>query len=208
MPPAAKPSQASLEGLAWTATWDRLFRKKLDFEKSKSKKNNKNCPKICWNGFRKMIGGSREVRKGQNCAPNPLEGLPDLKNPLKNSKKVKNHENQENQRFFVFFLFPGVGPIVVIFTVWGHPLQSFHLSKPLRDLGKLLKWSQTVPKPIPRPSQNDPKIIPSDQKSRKMILRSGDLRKEQNCILNPLEGLPDLKSFFFNSKKANKSKEI
>ena len=38
------------------------------------------------NWVQKNDPGSREVRKGQNCAPDPLEALPDPKNPMKNKK--------------------------------------------------------------------------------------------------------------------------
>ena len=91
------------------ATWDRLFRKELNFEKSKSNKMSNFGRKFVEMGFRKMIGGSRKVRKGQNCVPDPLEGLPDLKNQFKNSKKAKKHKNPKNQGFSVFSYFSGVG---------------------------------------------------------------------------------------------------
>ena len=39
--------------------------------------------KIVRNGSRKMAAGSREVRKGQNFAADPLGALPDPKNGLK-----------------------------------------------------------------------------------------------------------------------------
>ena len=68
-----------------------------------------------------MLRGFCDLRKKQNFAPDPLEGLPDHKNPFKNSKKAKNLKNHENQRFSVFSYFPGVGPIGPIFTVWGSP---------------------------------------------------------------------------------------
>ena len=101
------------------------FSKKIGFRKVEIQTNVETCPEMVRNGSRKMIGGSREVRVGQNLAANPLEGLPEARNVFKNPQKANNFENHENQCFFVFFLFPGVGPIVPIFTVWGHPLQSF-----------------------------------------------------------------------------------
>ena len=58
-------------------------------EESKSPKKSKNCPKIVRNKSRKMIQGSPDHGMDENCAPNPLEGLPDLKTPFKNSKKTK-----------------------------------------------------------------------------------------------------------------------
>ena len=57
------------------------------------------CPKMIRNGSRKMIRGSREVRKEQIFAPNPLEGLPDLQNPFKNSKKIKSRKINRNPYF-------------------------------------------------------------------------------------------------------------
>ena len=80
--------------------------------------------KIVRNGSRKMISGSREVRKGQNCAADPLEALPDPKTAIKISKMNKNVENLENGGISVFFLLPGVVPIAAISAVWGHPLWS------------------------------------------------------------------------------------
>ena len=96
----------STGGIGLNGHMGATFSKRVGFRKVEIQKNVENCPKMGWNGSRKMIGGSREVRKGQNCAANPLEGLPDLKTLLKNSKKVKNLENPENQGFPYFSYFP------------------------------------------------------------------------------------------------------
>ena len=94
----------STEGIGLNGHMGSTFSKKVGFWKVEIQKNVENCAKMGWNGFRKMIGGSQEVRKGQNCAANPLEGFPDLQNPFKNSKKVKNPKDPENQQKSVFFL--------------------------------------------------------------------------------------------------------
>ena len=61
------------------------------FEKWQSTKNTKsrNCPKIVRNGYGKVLPGSREVRMDQNCAPSPMECLPDPKTTPKIEKIPK-----------------------------------------------------------------------------------------------------------------------
>ena len=76
---------------------------------------------MCWNGFRKMLRGCRELRVDQNGAANAMECLPDLKTAIEKSKNPKNLENQGNPgfswflRFLTFFeffsLFWGLGGI-------------------------------------------------------------------------------------------------
>ena len=78
------------DGLAWKATWERLFRKNVRFRKNEVQKIVGNFEKMLRKGYRKMIRGSREVRVGQNLAANPLEGLPEARNQFKNSKNGKN----------------------------------------------------------------------------------------------------------------------
>ena len=67
---------------------------------------------------RKMIWGSREVRKGQNCVADPLEAFPDSPNPLKNKKKCKNVENVENA-CFPYFSYSPVWSLVRLFSLFG-----------------------------------------------------------------------------------------
>ena len=115
----------STGGIGLNGHMGSTFSKRLEFRKIEIPKNIKNRPKMIRNGSRKMILRSGDLRKEQNCVPNPLEGLPDLQNPFENLKKAKNPTNLKNRGFSVFFLFPGVGPITPIFTVWGHWLESF-----------------------------------------------------------------------------------
>ena len=70
------------------------------FEKCSISKNRnpENCPKMFRNGSRKMIQGVREVRKGQNCAPDAMEALPEFKNPIKNLKNQGFGGYMENSR--------------------------------------------------------------------------------------------------------------
>ena len=52
-----------------------------------------------------MLRGCRELGVDQNCALNPMEGLPDPKTAIKKSKNTKNLENPENPGFPVFLLY-------------------------------------------------------------------------------------------------------
>ena len=49
-----------------------------------------------------MLQGCRELGVDQNCALNPMEGLPDPKTAITNQRNTKNLENPENQGFPVF----------------------------------------------------------------------------------------------------------
>ena len=114
----------STGGIGLNGHMGSTFSKRVEFRKVEIPKNVKHCPKMIRNGSRKMLQGSREVRVGQNCAPNSLEGLPDLQNPFKNSKKVKNPKNREHQQKSVFFLgclFFRCGPLCGV----GGPAQPF-----------------------------------------------------------------------------------
>ena len=53
-------------------------------------------------GSRKLISGFRDVRKGQNCAADPLGALPDPKTAIKVAKMDENVENLENGGFLGF----------------------------------------------------------------------------------------------------------
>ena len=85
------------------------------FEKCSISKNRnpENCPKMFRNGSRKMIWGSREVRKGQNCAPDAMEALPDPKNPFKISKKAKKPLKSGKSKIFRIFLFSRCGQLYI-----------------------------------------------------------------------------------------------
>ena len=74
--------------------------------------------KMVRNRSRKIIRGFREVRKGQNFAPDSLGALPDPKTAIKITKMSKNVENLENGRISVFFLLPGVG-LLRLFLLFG-----------------------------------------------------------------------------------------
>ena len=76
----------STEGIGLNGHMGLTFSKKVGFRKVEIQTNIEHCPKIVRNGSRKMIWGSREVRKGQNCAPDAMEALPDPKNLIKTLK--------------------------------------------------------------------------------------------------------------------------
>ena len=83
------------------------FFEKSWISKNRNQKNDKICPKVGWNGLRTIIRGSREVRKGQNCAPDAMEALPDPKNPFKNKKKDQKPLKSGKSRIFgIFPIFP------------------------------------------------------------------------------------------------------
>ena len=76
----------STGGIGLNGHMGSTFSKIVGFRKVEISKKYKKCPKMIRNGSRKMIGGFREVRKGQNCAPDAMEALPDPNNPIKNKK--------------------------------------------------------------------------------------------------------------------------
>ena len=77
------------------------------FEKTGNHRGRKSgkSPKMIENGSRKLFLGSRDLGVDQNCAANPMEGLPDPETPIKKSRNAENLENPENLRFPVFFLY-------------------------------------------------------------------------------------------------------
>ena len=72
----------STGGIGLNGHMGSTFSKRVEFRKVAIPKNDENWSKIIRNGSRKMILRSGDLRKEQNCVPNPLEGLPDLKNPF------------------------------------------------------------------------------------------------------------------------------
>ena len=55
------------------------FLKNVETPKLQNPENPRKCQKVVQNGSTKVLPGSRQVRTGQNCVPNPMETLPDPK---------------------------------------------------------------------------------------------------------------------------------
>ena len=61
------------------------------------------------NGSRKMLPRPRDLRVDQNCAPNPMECLPEPKTAIQIKKILKNPENPESPIIFLFLLWGPIG---------------------------------------------------------------------------------------------------
>ena len=62
------------------------IKKSTKKSKIEIRKNVEKCAKMIRNGSRKMIQGSQDHGMDENCAPNPLEGLPEARNPFKDKQ--------------------------------------------------------------------------------------------------------------------------
>ena len=114
----------STGGIGLNGHMGSTFSKRVEFRKVAIPKNDENCPKMIRNGSRKMIQRSGDLRKEQNCAPDPLEGLPEARNPVKNSKKANNHKIRNINDFPYFSYFP-VWALYGLFSGVGGMAQPF-----------------------------------------------------------------------------------
>ena len=106
------------KGLAWTATWDRLFRKQLDFERSKSRKTSTIVRKWSEMGPEKWSGGLERSGKVKIVLRIHWEASRRPESLLKIKKRAKNMKIRKINDFTYFSYFP-VWALLSLFSLFG-----------------------------------------------------------------------------------------
>ena len=103
------------KGLAWTATWDRLFRKELNFEKPESQKMSKIVRELAETGSEKWSGGVERSGRVKIALRIHWEASRSPKTFFRNSKKAKNLKIND----FPYFSYFPVWALLALFSLFG-----------------------------------------------------------------------------------------
>ena len=128
------------EGLAWTATWDRLFRKELNFERSKSKKNTKKVRKWTEMGSEKWSGGLERSGKVKIALRIHWEASQRPETLLKIKKKGQQFWKSRKSQIFRIFPIFRCGPYCPYFHCLGSPAAVICPSRNSTNLVQAWDW--------------------------------------------------------------------